>query len=53
MKNRFLFPLIIIVVLFIVGAIAASAVILIPSIIASPVIGLLFWYEEKNEVRKY
>lgn len=53
MKNRFLFPLIIIVVLFIVGAIAASAVMFLISIICAPIIGLLFWYEEKNEVRKY
>lgn len=53
MKNRFLLPLLIIVVLFIVSAIAANAVLFILSIIAAPIIGLLFWYDEKNEVRKY
>lgn len=53
MKNRFLIPLIISVVLFIIGAIAANAVIIVPSMIIAPIIALLFWYEEKNEVQKY
>lgn len=53
MKNRFLLPLIIIVVLFVIGAIAANAIIIIPSVIAAPIFALLFWYEEKNEVMKY
>lgn len=53
MKNKFLFPLLIIVALFIIGAITASAAIIVPSMIAAPIIWLLFWYDEKNEVMKY
>lgn len=53
MRNRFLFPLITNVILFIVGAVSACAVAFVPAIIIAPMLFLLFWYEEKGEVKRY